>query len=78
MTAQTLHPADLLRRIDQLTSAVMIMANNSGQRLTRAEFAARLGIHTRTLAERVKNGSVPGPKNGKWLLSDIVAWEARQ
>ena len=68
----------LLTRIDQLTSAVLIMAGNSGQRLTRAEFAARLGVHPRTLAERVKTGAVPGPIDGKWLLSTVVAWEAKR
>lgn len=78
MTTQTLQPNDMLTRLDQLTSAMILMARNKGERLTRAEFAARLRIHPRTLAERIKAGSVPGPKDGMWYLADIIDWEARQ
>lgn len=74
----TLAEPDLLKRLDQLTSAVVVLANMQGSRLTRKEMAQRLRIHTRTLAERIDNGSVPPPKDGMWLLADVIEWEARE
>jgi len=74
----TLAEPDLLKRLDQLTSAVVVLAKTHGSRLTRTEFADRLNIHPRTLAVRIKNGTVPKPKDGMWLLADVIEWESRK
>ena len=43
----------IVSRLDQLSSPVLLMAQNTGKRLTREEFSARLGIHRNTLAVRL-------------------------
>lgn len=48
-----------------------------GTRLTRDDMCARLRTCRQTLSARMKNGSVPKPMpDGKWLLADVMAWEA--
>lgn len=54
------------------------MAGIGDRRLSRAEFADRLGVHPTTLDRRVKAGSVPRPVDGRWPLSAILAWEESQ
>jgi hypothetical protein len=68
--------AILLQRIDQLTAAVCMLAQAHGARLSKADLAARLGVHRNTLATRVKGKGFPaaGP-DGKWALADIISWE---
>lgn len=70
-------PEKMLERIELLTSAVLLMAKNNGTRLSRADMCERLGVCSKTLTERVRQRKVPTPgKDGKWLLSEIVEWEA--
>ena len=67
----------LLDRLDKLTSAFLLLARNTGARLTRADMCARLNICSKTLTARVRAGDVPTPgADGKWLLSEVVEWES--
>lgn len=67
------------RRLDALTSAVLLMAQSNGKRLTRAEVCERLGIHRNTLARYIDAGTFPKPtRKGDWLLADVIEWEARR
>lgn len=63
---------DLATMIADLHHAVI------GQRLNRAELAARLRIDPATVSRRVKCGTLPAPKGGYWMLADIVSWEREQ
>lgn len=50
-----------------------------GPRLTREQLCQRLDISRNTLTKRIEQGQCPRPgKDGKWLLSEIVEWEARR
>lgn len=49
-----------------------------GTRLTRAEVCERLGIHRNTLKTYRDERGFPSPgRDGKWLLSEVIEWEAR-
>lgn len=67
----------LLDRIDKMASAMTLMASMLGTRLDRGQLAERLDIHRNTLTNRLASDkSFPRPgKDGKWLLSEIIAWE---
>lgn len=66
-------------RIASLTDAVASLARVHGKRLTRAEICERYGFHRNTLRERISSGMFPAPKeDGKWLLADVVEWEAKR
>ena len=69
-----------MERLDKMTSAVQLMAQMLGARLTREQLAERLGVHRNTLRARLdRDKSFPRPaSDGKWLLSEIVDWEQRQ
>lgn len=74
MTEATLQ--DLHRRFSSLERVVVTLLN---RRLSRQEMAERLDVSLSTLMRRVKNGTVPRPNaDGKWLLSEVVEWEAGQ
>jgi predicted DNA-binding transcriptional regulator AlpA len=50
-----------------------------GARLTRPEVLERLGIHRNTLRTYIQDKGFPTPgKDGKWLLAEVVEWEARK
>lgn len=69
--------ADIIHRLDSLTTAFVAMAKVSGSRLTRAEVCERMGIHRNTLANYIADKEFPTPcRDGKWLLAEIVEWEA--
>jgi len=72
--------AYLLQRLDSLTDAIQLLAQNMGTRLNREQFAHRLGIHRNTLSTRLQQDrSMPRPgADGRWLLSEIMQWEQRQ
>lgn len=62
--------ADVLRNIAG-------MARIRGDRLTRAEVCERLGIHRNTLRTYLDERGFPKPcRDGKWLLADVLEWEA--
>jgi transcriptional regulator with XRE-family HTH domain len=73
MTSET---TALLQRIDALTSAVCLLAQAHGSRLSKAELATRMGVHRNTLRTRLQGKDFPkaGP-DGKWALADVIAWE---
>lgn len=53
------------------------MARIRGDRLTRAEVCERLGIHRNTLRTYLAERGFPKPcRDGKWLLSEVIEWEA--
>lgn len=66
----------LLQRIDALTSAVCMLAQSHGTRLSKADLADRMGVHRNTLRMRMSGKDFPkaGP-DGKWALADVIAWE---
>ena len=69
----------ILRRLDNLTAAVAGYARLTGQRLTRAEVCERLGIHRNTLPSYIKDKDFPTPaRDGKWLLAEIIEWDAHR
>ena len=72
--------AQLLERIEKMTSAMQLMAAMLGTRLDRAQLADRLGVHRNTLRQRLASDtSFPRPgRDGKWLLSEVIEWEQRQ
>ena len=70
--------AALLDRLDKMASAMQLLAQALGTRLTREQLAQRLGIHRNTIATRLEQRGFPRPcSDGKWLLSAIVEWEQR-
>lgn len=69
----------LLERIDQLTKAVTLMAQQQGSRLTSAQVCERIGRTRQTISSMVRRGDFPEPcKDGRWLLADILEWEAEK
>lgn len=66
---------EMIRRFDNLERVVVRVLNS---RLSRQEMADRLGVTTRTLARMIDAGKVPPPRDGKWLLSEVVEWEANR
>lgn len=69
----------IIERLDSLTAAFVAMAKITGARLTRAQMCERLGVSGKTLTDRVRNGKCPKPgSDGKWLLAEVVEWEAHK
>jgi len=67
---------EMIRRFDNLERVVVRVLNS---RLNRQDMAERLDVSPSTLDRRVKAGTVPRPNaDGKWLLSEVVEWEAGQ
>jgi len=72
-----MNEVELLNRIDTLAKAFTQLSNMMGARLTREQLAERLGVSRQTIWNRLKTDvKFPRPgKDGKFLLSDVVAWE---
>lgn len=69
----------IIERLDALTAAFVAMAKLAGVRLTRAEVLERLRVSRNTLTSYIDTKDFPTPgRDGKWLLSEIVEWEARK
>jgi predicted DNA-binding transcriptional regulator AlpA len=69
----------ILERLDALTQGFAALARLMGARLTRQEVLERLGIHRNTLRAYILDKGFPKPgKDGKWLLAEVVEWEARK
>lgn len=69
----------IIERLDTLTRGFANLARLMGARLTRAEVCERLGIHRNTLRTYIAEKGFPTPgKDGKWLLAEVVEWEARK
>ena len=66
-------------RIDHLSAAILRMTERIGAHLTRAEMCERFRVSGKTLTDRVRRGVALSPcADGKWLLSEVMQWEARQ
>jgi predicted DNA-binding transcriptional regulator AlpA len=71
--------AVLSQRIEALTSVVAGFARLTGQRLSRLEVCERLGVHRNTLRSYITEKDFPTPgRDGKWLLAEVLEWEARK
>lgn len=71
--------AAIMQRLDALTTALAVLARATGSRLTRADVCERLGIHRNTLRNYIADKGFPTPgRDGKWLLSEVLEWEARK
>lgn len=71
--------ATLTERLDSLTHGFANLARLMGARLSRQEVLERLGIHRNTLRTYILDKGFPQPgKDGKWLLAEVVEWEARK
>jgi predicted DNA-binding transcriptional regulator AlpA len=69
---------DVLERLDRIELALLELAKVRGERVTRAQFMERLGIKRHTFERRMKAGEFPKTDaGGKWLLAEIMEWEAR-
>jgi predicted DNA-binding transcriptional regulator AlpA len=69
----------IIERLDALTNGFAQLARLMGARLTRQEVLERLGIHRNTLRTYIMDKGFPTPgKDGKWLLAEVVEWEARK
>ncbi len=67
-------------KIEVLTYAVQSLCLQLAGRLTRQQFAERMGVHRNTLINmlaRHRSMARPG-KDGKWLLSEVMDWEIRR
>lgn len=71
--------AALAQRLDALTATIASLTRQMGVRLTREQVLERLDIHRNTLRTYILEKDFPKPgKDGKWLLAEIVEWEARK
>ena len=69
----------LQQQVAALTSAVILMAQNKGERLTTVQVVERVGRCRQTITAMVRRGDFPEPCNdGRWLLCEILEWEARK
>lgn len=69
----------LEQEVSRLTSAVILMAQAKGERLTTAQVTERIGRCRQTVMAMVRRGDFPEPCNdGKWLLSDVLEWESKK
>lgn len=67
----------LRAEVGALKEAVTLMARIKGERLTTAQVEERIGRTRQTIMAMVRRGDFPAPcKDGRWLLSDILEWEA--
>ena len=77
--SQALPIDQIMQKLDSLTMAVMTMARFSGDRLTRNQVCNRLGIHRNSVNNYIENKDFPKPtRDGKWLLCEVMQWEARR
>ena len=67
-----------LDKQDLILQTLEHLSRCMGTRLSREDMCNRLKTCRKTLQTRIKNGSVPRPlPDGKWLLADVMAWEAQ-
>lgn len=69
----------IIERLDALTEGFAQLARLMGARLTRQEVCERLGVHRNTLRTYIAERDFPKPgRDGKWLLAEVIEWEARK
>lgn len=70
--------AQLDQTLRSMQQTLMLLVQTMGTRLTRQQVCERVGIHRNTLTIYMKERGFPAPgKDGKWLLSEVLDWEAR-
>lgn len=70
--------ATIIKQLGQLTQAVILIAQLTGQRLSKNQLADRLGCHRNTLLKRTSQADFSQAcPDGKWLLSEVMEWETR-
>jgi predicted DNA-binding transcriptional regulator AlpA len=79
MTANTATPEYLLAGFKAVQADFARLCRVQGVRLDRNAVCQRLDVHRNTLASYITDKGFPRPmKDGKWLLADIVEWEAER
>lgn len=69
----------VIAELRSLRQTVLTLCQFIGPHLSRDQVCTRLGISRNTLTRRIDAGHFPRPgADGKWLLAEIVAWEAQQ
>lgn len=70
--------AAIANELRSMRETINTLVRYIGPRLTREQVCQRLGVSRNTLTKRLELGQYPRPgKDGKWLLSEILEWEAR-
>lgn len=70
--------AQLDQTLRSMQQTLILLVQTIGTRLTRQQVCDRLGVHRNTLTTYIKDRGFPAAgKDGKWLLSDVMEWEAR-
>lgn len=70
--------AAIAEELRSMRETINTLVRYIGPRLTREQVCLRLDISRNTLTRRLEQGQYPRPgKDGKWLLSEILEWEAR-
>jgi predicted DNA-binding transcriptional regulator AlpA len=65
----------LRRAFEAQQATLATLAQAMGTRLTREQYAARLGVSLSTFDRMNKAGHLAKPSRGKWLLADVIQWE---
>lgn len=79
MSANIATPELLLAGFKAVQADFARLCRAQGTRLTRSEVCQRLDIHRNTLTSYMADKGFPTPmKDGKWLLADVVEWEAER
>jgi hypothetical protein len=74
---ENMNESIMMERLSALTQAVEHLSSLVGARLTRAEVCARLRVHRNALKTYLNERGFPTPgRDGKWLLSEVIEWEA--
>lgn len=79
MSANMATPDILLAGFKAVQADFAKLCRVQGVRLVRSEVCQRLDIHRNTLASYMMDKGFPKPmRDGKWLLADVVEWEAER
>ena len=71
--------ARLTKAVAQATDAVILMAQNKGDRLSTIQVTERVGRCRQTVMAMVRRGDFPEPCNdGRWLLAEVLEWESKK
>ncbi|TDS84140.1 helix-turn-helix transcriptional regulator [Comamonas sediminis] len=71
--------ARLTKAVAQATDAVILMAQNKGDRLSTVQVTERVGRCRQTVMAMVRRGDFPEPCNdGRWLLAEVLEWESKK
>ncbi len=69
----------IMQRLDALQSAVQLLTQTLGGRLTREQLCARRAIHRNSLGELVERGIVPRPDcKGRFFMDEVLEYEVRE